>query len=128
MDWHWYIKLLAKSAFIAGPAIATLALWTKRGVESRIFYRASWANPICLVIWLSLVATLGAMNDSTIYRGWIPSGLPASMFFGIPFLFGFCSLILCAAGIALKTGERLFASSANGLMLVLWLSAVVAPN
>jgi site-specific recombinase XerD len=31
-------------------------------------------------------------------------------------------------GIGLKNGERVFASCANGLMLVLWVSAVVPPN
>ena len=128
MDWHWYLRLLTTSAFIAGPAISMLAIWLKRGIESRTLYRVSWANPIGLVIWLCLVAVIGSINESMVYRGWIPRGLPASVFFGVPFLCGFCSLILCGGGVALRTGERLFASVANGLMLVLWFSAVAAPN
>ena len=128
MDWHWFQNTLLKSAVLAGPAIATLALWMKRGVNSRTFYRTSWANPIAHLLWLALVTILGLMSESQIYRAWIPTTLPANVFFALPFLLALCSFVLCAAAIFLKAGERGFAACTNGLMSILWLSVVVAPN
>lgn len=128
MDWHWFLKTLTKSAVLGGPAIATLVFWMKRGVRSRTFYRASWANPFALLLWLILVAIGGWMNQSADLRGWIPSSLPGNVFFAFPFLFVFCSLALCLGGFFLKSGQRGFAVFANALMFVLWLSVTVSPN
>lgn len=129
MDWHWFLMTLTKSLVLAGGTIATLAFWTKRGgVWSRIFYCISWANPIVNLLWLSLIAIVESMNESATYRGWIPRDLPAMEFFVLPFLFAFCSLVLCAVGLLVKAGERRFAVCANGLMLLLWSSVIVAPN
>jgi len=128
MDWHWFLKTLMKSSLLAGSAIILLAFWTKRGIQSRTFYRLSWANPISHLLWLALIAILGYLNASGKVRGWMPSSLAGSLFFAFPFLFAFCSLILCFAAIFLKPGQRGFAVCVNALMLALWLSVTAAPN
>jgi hypothetical protein len=116
------------SAVFGGPAVASLFAWSRAGIASRTFHRVTWANPIGHLVWLAAIAIMLRMQDSPKYRGWIPSSLPANVFFGLPFLLAFCSLALIVACIALKAGERGFAAFANGLMFVLWLSIVVAPN
>lgn len=128
MDWHWFLRTIAKSAALGVPAVATLAFWLSRGVTSRTFYRVTWANPIGHILWLTLIVVMGRINESPTLRGWIPSSLPGNVFFAFPLLFAFASLVLCSAAIFLKSSQRRFAVCANALMLILWLSVVVAPN
>jgi hypothetical protein len=85
-------------------------------------------NLIGYALWLVLVVVLGAGTKSTGWRSRIPWSLPANVFIFFPILFAFCSLALCVKGIFLEFGDRRFGALANGVMLVLWMSVVIAPH
>jgi len=129
MDWHWFAITLVKTFVLAGPAVAVLAFWSRQGITSRVFYRVCWADLIGYVFWLVLVVVLGRLNESAVWRSRIPESAPADVFVFLPLLFALCSALTCvAAGISLKSRERGFAIGTTVLILVLWMSAVVAPN
>ena len=91
-------------------------------------YRASWANPVGYLLWLAAVIVVSNISHSSAFSWLTFSVLPAGLYFFCPFSLAVGSLILCLLGIKSKQGEQAFIGVPNLLMLLLWISSVVAPN
>jgi len=117
-----------KLVFLALPAAWILSYWRKRGVTCRAVFYASCSNIFCYVLWVALILVMLGLQKEAALRPTIPSILPAIAFVFVPLFLSIASLPLCFSAFAAAEGERLFAVVANGLMFVLWVSSVVAPN
>jgi hypothetical protein len=126
--WQWCLRALEKFALLGAPAIAILLFWKRRRVESVTLYRASWANPFCYLLWLIAMNATAILSHYTALRWMVFSSLPATLAVGLPFLSCIGSLILCLLCVGAKQVERMFVALPNLLMLILWISSVVAPN
>jgi hypothetical protein len=127
-DWSWYSWGIAKLVLLAIPAAWILIHWRRRGVACRAVFCASCANVFCYALWVALIMVMIRMDQVVTLRSMVPISLPAIAFVFIPFFLSIASLLLCISALAAAKGERQFASLANGLMLALWVTSVVAPN
>jgi hypothetical protein len=126
--WSWYLWGAVKLVFLAVPAAWILSYWRKRGVSNRAVFYASCSNIFCYVLWVALILIMLGMQKDAVLRPMIPFILPAIIFVFIPLFLSIASVPLCISAFAAAEGEKRFAAVANGLMLVLWVSSVVAPN
>lgn len=131
-SWLWFLRILVKFALFGAPAGGILWYWKRRGVRSRKLYYASCANLACYLLWLTVVVTMLVMQTFPALRSMIDYRVPAYVFFYCPFCAMFGSFILCISCVAAVAAEEMkefvFILLVNGLMLILWLSTVVAPN
>lgn len=125
---RWYLWGAVKLVFLALPAAWILRYWRHKGVVRRPIFYASCANLFCYALWVALILMMLGMQGNATPRSIIPVRLPAITFVFIPFLLSIASLPLCLIAVAAGEGERRYGASANALMLVVWLSSVVAPN
>jgi len=126
--WSPLLWILAKSAVFGISAGGILWRWKRRGIRSRNLYSASRANLAFYSLWLTVVIVMFVMQESSALRSMINSSLPASLFVGCTFFAVIGSLLMCISCLGAEKGERRFVVLANGLMLILWASNVVAPN
>ena len=127
--WQWCLRAFEKFALLGVPAILILLFWKRRGVvASMTLYRASWVNPIGYLLWLAAVIVVSNLSHFPAFSWLAFSILPACLYFFCPFLLSVASLILCLLGVRSKREEQAFVAVPNLLMLLLWISSVVAPN
>lgn len=124
-SWHWILRSLEKFALFGVPASITLVFWKRRRVKARGVYRASGANVLGYLLWL-----LAGVVMAMLFH--IPavtfSFLPATVAFLWPFVAAIASFVLCLLSIPAEMKEQPFIVLPNLLMLILWISSVVAPN
>ena len=124
----WFLRGCERFALLGVPTIIVLLLWRRKGVERRTLYQASWANPFAYLLWLAAMILVAILFHRPRFL-WISSTLvPASLAFAYPLLLSFGSLILCVLCVRAKQKEQPFIILSNLLMLILWVSSVVAPN
>jgi hypothetical protein len=124
-SWHWILRSLEKFALFGVPASITLLFWKRRRIKARGVYRASWANVCGYLLWLLAVILTAKLSH-------IPavtfSFLPATVAFVWPFFAAIGPFILCLFCMRGEMEEQPFIALSNFLMLILWVSSVVAPN
>jgi hypothetical protein len=126
--WQLCFRAIEKFALLGAPAIAILLFWKTRRIESGALYRASWANAFGYLLWLVAMTTTAILSHYSAFRWMVFSPLPATLAFFLPFLACVGSLLLCLLCVRAKQIERLFVALPNLLMLILWVSSIVAPN
>jgi hypothetical protein len=126
--WFWFAKILAEFAILGVPASAILWYWKRRGVKSKKLNYASFANLASYLLWLTVVLIMLLVQETSSLRPLIDYRVPRYVFVVYPLMAALASFCLCVSSVGAESGERRFVSLANGLVLVLWACAVVAPN
>ena len=124
-SWDWILRSIKKFALFGVPAGITLFFWQRRRIDRKNVYRASCANVGAYVLWiLAGVVTAGLIHIPAVFF----SSLPSTVLVFWPFLGVIASLLLCLSCIRAEMREQPFIFFPNLLMLILWISSVVAPN
>jgi hypothetical protein len=124
----YLLKALLTFALLGVPSIAALLYWKRRGVGSKSLYRACWAQPASYLLWFTAVIITNSLIKIPAFYSKIGYSIPVYLLVFWPMLSVLVSFVLCALSLGTKPGERGYVVLANGLMLALWATTIVAPN
>jgi hypothetical protein len=114
----------AKFALFGIPSIVLLISWHRSTVRSRGLYRLSWGNTLAYIAWLAIGTALERLSRNS---DWVPDSAEG-LLIAMPLIAGGLSLVLLVWSRFAIDDEKWKMASTSTLMLILWLSSIVAPN
>lgn len=110
---------VVKFATLGIPVVVALLWWRRAGVLSRRLYTSTWTNVAAYPMWLGVVIVENRINGMDKLIG---------ILIALPLIAVGCCVVLAASSHFAKRGERMKMATANLLMLMLWVSSLIAPN